>query len=90
MTTAEIKVQDEYAEKTFSRFCHSVCIGCGTDVINGRLKGCPVIRLDVWLQMKETETPKVLAETLQDNVNAFIDEGLGVRIGRKALGRSNN
>jgi hypothetical protein len=68
------------AEQIFPRFCTEVCLGCGTGTAAERLKNCPVIRLDVFLQLSMEESPATVARSLQKTIDQFVDNDLAQKV----------
>lgn len=76
-------------EKKFVFFCGTACIGCGVESTINKLKTCPIVRLDKFIELSLIETPAVVAGGLQKAVDDFVDDGFGKRMGDK-IARTNN
>ncbi len=77
------------AEQIIPRFCTEICLGCGIAKVAVRLKNCPIVRLDVFLQLSMENPPSEVARNLQKTINQFVDNDL-VQIVRARRGHATN
>lgn len=79
---------DEFEDK-FVFFCGRVCVGCAPESTIDKLKSCPIVRFDKFIELSLIQTPSSVAKKFQNNVDEFVDNGFGKRMGDK-IARTNN
>ena len=77
------------AEHIIPRFCTEICLGCGIAPVAVRLKSCPIVRLDVFLQLSMEDPPSEVARNLQKTIDKLVDNDL-VKIVRARRGHATN